>query len=345
MQQVDISLGFMPAFFHKHVGVTYGEAYYFDPGYRAEVECAEGRYLYDVLGRFGVGSPQPQPWPNIFVQPVDLVMRTQGAAWRFPADATVESVGTPWAALSPEEIARIDAQEAAHHPVLDELLAQYHVLERLYGESADIFSVKSGMMNIHTPYTTAHQLCGEELFVTMLLDPEGAQAIFAKVWQIYQAIFARISAVTGARLTRVQLGDCSAAMLSVEVYREVVLPVNQAIAKQFSVAGYHSCGSSSHLLPAFSTLPRLANIQLGPGTNLTDSAALLPGVKLEPLVDPLLLRNAEAEEVGDTITAMLHATAPAPATTLCAWSFDRETPIENVAAMYTAVEEFKQRSG
>src|SRR5450830_16043 len=102
MKRVDVSLNFMPAFYSKHLGVTYGEPYYFDPGYRARVECAEGRFLFEVLGKYGVGSQDPQPSPSVFIQPVDLVMRTQGAQWRFPPDATVESLGAPWAGLSPQ---------------------------------------------------------------------------------------------------------------------------------------------------------------------------------------------------------------------------------------------------
>jgi len=48
-----VSLNFMPAFCSKHLGLVYGEAYYFEPEYRAEVDCAEQRFLYETLG--GVG--------------------------------------------------------------------------------------------------------------------------------------------------------------------------------------------------------------------------------------------------------------------------------------------------
>jgi hypothetical protein len=332
-----ISLNFMPAFYHRHLGLEYGEAYYFDPAYRAGIERAEGRFLFEILGEYGVGSREPQPSTSVFIQAVDLIMRTQGAEWRFPADATVESWGTPWAGLAPAEIAAIDPTAAAHHPVIDALLAQYRTLERLYGERADVFGTKSGTMNIHTPFTTAHQLCGEELFVALLLEPERARLIFAKVWAIYAAIYARITAATGARLGRVQLGDCSAALLSAETYRSVVMPANQEVAARFAQAGYHSCGRSTHLLPEFRALPGLDSIQLGPGTDLAASARLLPGIHLQPLIDPVLMRQGTPETVAQALTRILHDTAGAPAVTLCAWSFDRDTPIDNVAAMYATV--------
>jgi len=177
-KRIEISLNFMPAFYHKHIGVRYGEAYYFDPSYRAQVERAEGRFLNELFGRYGVGSRDPQPSANIFIQPLDVVMRTQGAEWRFPEDGCVESWNTPWQKMTPDEIAKIDATAAAHHPAIGDIIAEHRAMARMYGERADVFSAKSGVMNVHTPYTTAQQLCGQELFVLMLTDPAAAKVIF-----------------------------------------------------------------------------------------------------------------------------------------------------------------------
>ncbi|MEI8139785.1 MAG: uroporphyrinogen decarboxylase family protein [bacterium] len=337
---VDISLNFMPAFFRKHLGVTYGDAFYFDPGHRANVERAESRFLYEVLGRFGVGSPTPSPSPSLFIQPIDLLKATQGTPVCCPLDATLETRGHAWADLSVAEIERLDPRAAAHHPFVDTLLGQYHELQRLYGDQADLFGLKSGMMNLHAPFTTAHQLCGETLFYLLVDDPKGARLIFDKIWALYQAVFARLRAEIGAPpLSRVNLGDCSASLISAEQYREVVLPANQAIAAKFTRANYHSCGSSSHLLEAFADIPGVKSIELGPGTNLPLAVRHLPGVAMRPLVDPLVMRNASPDAICALTRVMVTDCAPAPATTLCAWSFDRDTPIANVEAMYSAVKE------
>lgn len=333
-----ISLNLMPAFYHRHAGVTYGEAFYLDPAYRAEVERVEGRVQFDYWGRWGVGSADPQPSPSLFIQPIEIILRTQGAGWRFPVDATLESLGEPWADLSIAEIESLDPLEAAHHPVMDEIIAQYRELQRLYGDRADLFGLKSGMMTIHTPYTTAHQLRGQGLFIEMLTDPAGVAVIFDKVWAIVQAVFGRFADLVGADINSIHLGDCSASLLSAQTYRDVVLPVNQRLAAQYPSAGYHSCGSSTHLLPEFATLPHLASIQLGPGTDLAQAAHLLPGLHLMPLLDPVRFREDEPEGVRNLIADTLAATAPAPAVTLCAWSLDRDTPVDNVAALYAAVQ-------
>jgi uroporphyrinogen-III decarboxylase len=329
----------MPAFYHLHTGVTYGEAYYFDPGHRAEIERVEGRLQHDLWGRYEVGSPSPEPSPCLSIQTVDLILGTQGAQWRFPVDATLESWGEPWAGLSIAEIEALDPQAAAHHPIIERVIAHYRELQKLYGERADVLGIKSGVMGIHTPYTTAHQLRGQDLFIEMMVDPTAARVIFAKVWEIYQAIFGRLAELLQVKLTGLHLGDCSAALLSEPVYREVVLPVNQALAAEFATVGYHSCGSSSHLLADFARLPHLASIQLGPGTDLAAAAQTLPGVHLMPLIDPLPLRNDSPAAVAEMIREVLAATAPAPQVTLCVWSLDRDTHPDNVTALYETVKQ------
>lgn len=108
---MDISLNFMPSFFSKHAGITYGEDCYKDPEYRGRIECSESLFLHDALGRLAVGEARPRPSGNISIQPVDLVMGTRGAEWRMPADATLESWGRPWAGLS-AALAALDARAA-----------------------------------------------------------------------------------------------------------------------------------------------------------------------------------------------------------------------------------------
>lgn len=337
MPRPNISLNFMPAFYAKHAGLTYGEAFYFDPSYRASVERVEQALLHDLFGAHGVGSTDPEPSADIFFQPIEIILRTQGAEWVYRPDATLESQGTPWAGLSVSEIAALDAQDAANHPVVDAIIAQYDELRARYGDRADILGLRGGTMTIHTPYTTAQQLCGEDLFILLATDPEGTRVVLEKVWEIYQAVFGRFTTATNSQPQRVHLGDCAASLLGQAHYRQSVLPVNQMIAGEFSRVGYHSCGSSSHLLEAFAQLRGLDAAQLGPGTDLAAAARLMPGVVMEPLFDPVLMRDGTAGQVQQAVAEMVEQTATAPAVNICAWSFDRDTPFDNVHALYEAV--------
>jgi len=328
----------MPSFYNKHIGMEYGEGYYFDPTTRMEIESNEKRFLYEILGKFGEGSRKPEPSANIFIQPVDLIMITQGAEIRCPIDGTLETWGNPWRKLNIDEINKIDPIDAANHSIIDKIIKQYHEMVKMYGNKADIFGIKSGNMVIHSPYTTAHQLCGEELFFKMLDSPDEVRMIFSKIWQLYKSIFSRLTVELKApNPTMLNIGDCSACMLSSELYNDIVLPKNIKITKGFKTLKYHSCGSSTHLLNNFTKLPLLNTIELGPGTDLAKGAELFPHIIMAPLLNPLLMLNNTPLEVEKHIEEMIKATLPAPKTIICAWSLDRETQLSNLEALYATV--------
>jgi len=336
---ITVSLDFMPAFYARHLGLEWGEGYYFDPVYRSQVEVARDRFLYDILGEHGVGSSDPTPSPCLFIQPVDLFMRTQGAEWRFPLDATVESWGQPWRGMSVAEIVALDPRSAAAHPVVDAIIRQYADLRKLYGDKADVLGLRSDAMVIHGPYTTAHQLLGEDVFMLMCDDPEGAQQVFAKVWEIYQAVLGRIaSAIEAPPACHIHIGDCAASLISVELYRACVLPADNSIAGSFDACSYHSCGPSTHLLQEFALVRGLDAIQLGPGTDMLEAEQALPeSIELQPLIDPVLMRDSTPDEVNTSISQLVEPLRRRGGGTLCAWSFDSDTPVENVARMYETV--------
>ena len=338
MNKLGLSLNLMPSFYHKHLGTNYGEGYYFDPGYRSEIEKQEQLFLYEILGKYGEGSKQPIPSTDLMIQPVDLVMATQGARVVCPEDATLETWGNPWSGLSVEEIERIDPQEAAHHPVIDRIISQYHEMEKMYGNKADIFGIKAGNMSIHAPYTTAHQLCGEELFCKMLDNPAEIRIILMKIWQIYRTIFGRLREILNAPVPhQLNMGDCSACMLPQDLYHDLVLPVNCEITNGFQEVKYHSCGGSTHLLNDFAGIPKLKIIELGPGTDFSEGVKLMPGAEMRPLVDPVPVRNNSSEQVTELMEYIISAISSAPQTLICAWSLDRETPIVNLEAICSTV--------
>jgi len=268
-------------------------------------------------------------------------MCTQGAEWHFPPDATVESWGQPWKGLSVAEVEALDPRAAASHPVVDAIISQYAGLRRRYGAKADVLGLRSGVMGIHGPYTTAHQLLGQDLFLLMSDDPDGARRVFAKVWEIYRAVLGRIAqAVEAPPAHRVCIGDCAASLISAELYRACVLPVNQEIACGFAACTYHSCGPSTHLLHEFAKVPGLAATQLGPGTDLRTAQQVLPDpVELQPLIDPMLMLDGGQDDVRRTIAELAGILQERGKGTLCAWSFGAETPMENVTAMYETVAE------
>ena len=63
----------------------------------------------------------------------------------------------------------------------------------------------------------------------------------------------------------------------------------------------------------------------------------MPRVHIAPLVYPVLMREGNPDTVDEDVDRILTDTLASPRVTLCAWSFDRDTPVENVAQIYDTV--------
>lgn len=341
-RKIDISLNLMPSFYNKHLGLKYGESYYFDPEYRAKIEIAEAEFNYEILGKYGVGTLIHSPSPAMYIQAVDLFNAVMGSPINYPEDATFETVGGAWEDTELFQILEIDPLSAAYHPLINRLLAQQKEMEKLYGEKAEIFYLKSGLYSIHGAYTTAVQLCGEKFFIWMMEAPDASISVLHKIIEIYDAIYDRMrKEIKAPPPNKVILGDCSACMLSPDLYRDIVLPVNQKFLTRTSDKVYHSCGASTHLLKEFAKLGNVNCWQLGFGTDYKLATELLHNELIMPLIDPKILRNSSTDEVNSYLIEVLEQTEKATNVTIGAWSLDRETPIKNLLALYQAFEEYK----
>lgn len=332
---VSVSLNFMPSFYHARLGIEYGEEYYFNPEHRIWIGREEQKLLYTLFKKYGVGSPESAPDCIIQIQAVDLIRGLAGSRWQFPRDAVLESLDTVWAGVDPDKIASLDPHDFAFHPIMDRIISQYRYMSEKYGNAADVFYMKTGdMMSIHSPYTTAHQLCGEDIFIYLASEPEKAQTIFTKIWDIYQAVYGRISDELKHKPEMLFIGDCSASLLSPEIYGKSVMPFNRSMLSGFQKAGYHSCGASNHILSHIADTGSFSMIQLGPGTDMTKAAEYMPDSLLQPLTDPVLMREGQPADVENWIRQTVRPALKGREMMICAWALDRDTPEKNVCAMY-----------
>ena len=162
--------------------------------------------------------------------------------------------------------------------------------------------------------------------------------IFAKVWELYQAIFARIAAATGARPhAHPTWRLCRLAHFAADVSRG-------RLADQPGVGFPVRAGGLSFLRsihPSACRLSRAAQLGLhsawrrhGPSGRRSLVAGSSHAAAGRSGADAR--RRSRCDPPHDR----RHLAAPrplAPAVTLCTWSFDRNTPLENAAALYDAV--------
>lgn len=126
----------------------------------------------------------------------------------------------------------------------------------------------SGRATIHGVLTTAQKLCGETIFMDLLTEPAPCVQLLNWIADAYIVLCWHFARVADLPITDVHVGECSCCMVSSALAEEFIAPVTSRIGAALGPVRFHSCGTSTHLLPAVAKIDRLHSLDLGSGTSL-----------------------------------------------------------------------------
>ncbi|MEI6386299.1 MAG: hypothetical protein WCQ50_06680 [Spirochaetota bacterium] len=166
-----------------------------------------------------------------------------------------------------------DIAKAGWVPRVLETYLAYQELLAPYLEQASALRIT--LPDLQGPLDTVEQLCGEELFVELLENPQQAARAFMRAAEL-QVAGARLFApftndgpagfshqhgflVKGGILIRCD----SAVMISPELYRDLVAPADEFVLSELGGGGLHSCGRIGHSVPEMLKLPSLCSFDFG----------------------------------------------------------------------------------
>jgi uroporphyrinogen-III decarboxylase len=198
------------------------------------------------------------------------------------------------------------------------------------------------------PFSTAVDLVGEDFYWWLLEYPEACHMLLDRITKGMIRAENNFRKVDQRPRTQYSLGEDSAQIVSPEIFREFCVPYDSQLYEAFGAGladgrGMHMCGSSSHL---HETLLRDLRI-----TGLSSfSYEIDPTVVAENLggkvyllgnVNPMLMLSGSREEVKEAAKECLTALAPSGGFVLSdGGAVCPGTPIENLAALVEAAEEY-----
>lgn len=345
-----ISFSFHPAYNSRHFAADYGQRYHCDPMFRIETDIKVAKGLYREFGEYGIGDPDPKPELSVGIQPLDFMNAALGGQMIFKSD---ESVRTPDRPLSNikcvSQLEKMGDIDWKNHPLFHELFRQVDQMRSAYPELPvsgvqgvwqDGEDGQHSFLTMHTPYTTAFRLVGDEILVIMMLDADFAVAIFDWLMRQYERLWQAICDRFGWRGTKIHFGDCAATMLSPELYERLSLPLYQRLMANYEGGVIHSCGGSSHLLELFAQVPRINQLQLGDGTDLKKARDLFPHSSIYAYYDPGQFRTDRPEHIEKKLWQMCEQLQD-NFSVECGGA-DPDTPEENVMTFLTVAKKIKK---
>ena len=112
-------------------------------------------------------------------------------------------------------------------------------------------------------------------FVELYSDPAGMHHLIDIAAETISRLIKLFADVGERQVTGIHLGDCAASLVSARHYLEYAAPSLESLIGRYGPACLHSCGPSTHLLPAFGRIGGIEEFHLGWDTDLADARARL----------------------------------------------------------------------
>ncbi len=331
-KEITISKGWVA----QHVGIVFDQQYYFDPMHRHKLDlqaqdAVEGHFpgmqvffSESNLGRYQFYNPAQVLVGGI--QPNMILGMLLGAEF-LPAPAHDADISPmPWQGRSPDELP--DPAALMEHEVIQLFSRQIEQVN----DSGEMVAVpplfwdSSGRAAIHGVLTTAQKLCGEDVFMDLLVEPERAVQLLNWIADGFVAMLRHFSPSQPGGLEMLHIGECSACMVDPAMFAGQIVPVLNRICDELDCEmRMHSCGPSDHLLEPFKQMPRLTSLDLGGETSVARvreifgaglHVSIAPPVSLLTSNDTVPLREwmAGVREANDggNLTFLLHIEAEYP---------------------------------
>ena len=312
----------------KHYDIVFDRDYYFNPDKRYEIDrmCSEiaAKDFADLdifYSESNLGQPAYISEDQVLVggiQPNMILGMLIGAD--FIANKAMD------ADISPTPL---KGQDLDNLPTPESLLQ--HEIIKLFDEQIrqlkggaltpipPFFWDASGRATIHGALTTAQKFLGENIFIDLMIQPEKIVKVMDWITDCYIVLVRHFSELADLPITAVHVGECSASLVSDALFQQFVAPQAQRIAESLGPLRFHTCGPSTHLLPAINAITGLASLDLGGGTSLARVRGLFGKdfpVDIAPLAPDFSASTAEpilawaqqvvADNAGGTLKIVYH---------------------------------------
>ncbi|MEW6231888.1 MAG: uroporphyrinogen decarboxylase family protein [Chloroflexota bacterium] len=343
-----VEIVFHPSWWNRHYGLTFDEAFFFDPTKRVESERLMRAALYQRFGDLGLGEANAIPRPVI--GPVHLAAgflpsAVLGCQIRYFEDASPEVIP---ADLSDEQVAALDVPDLGTNPAFGKLIALMDGLQAQYG-------TLEGDVNWEGVQNVALNLRGAQLFVDYYENPALARRLLDVVARTLTAIAAYVRCRTGSNSMAVNRivgavdphislhSNCTVAMISARTYRQYLLNYDRQMAKELWPYGIHHCGADMHkVCHEYAMVDGAEFFDVGWGSDVATCRAALPNAIFSLRLSPVRVATLTPTEVMADVENLLRTAGPLERAALCCINMDETTPDANVRAIFEVVERYRR---
>lgn len=330
-------IGFTPNWYHQALGIDFGERWHTDPDYRRQTIIAMGRELKRRFGSIQIGGIQG---PD---HPADLLTGVFGnalVAASYGVPIEYHAASWPWSKhqfLSDEEAARLKPPDLDSNPFFAILMEQVEWVARANGRV-------EGFINWQGVLNNAYRLRGQSLFIDMATEPERVRHVFECVTTTMidgaRRLYER-QRQTGVEINHFTVSNCIVNMISPELYREFLLPLDQHISEAFGLIGVHNCAwKADPYLAHYAAIPNLGYVDMGMCSDMPRARQYFPDLRRAIMYTPMDVANKTSAELRTDLDRIAREYGPCD---MVFADIDAGTPDERVTELVKLCEEISER--
>ncbi len=325
---------FLPSWWNRNYGVAFGEHIIFDPDYRTEVSLFLARTLAQRFPELQIGSPDPKPQvtqPNLDNATTPALA---GCEIHYPAD------NYPWNMHLPEErIAGLQLpSDLTQVFPYNEIISQVSYLNRKLELDATPWLPTRGVLN------DAALLQGTSLFSDLLTNPQRAKHVLDYSHQLLMRLMRLNKEELGYR-GMVMIANCTAIMISPEMYKDLLLPYDLLIQQQTAAYGQefglHHCGVLDAYTSAYRAIPHIHFLETGSESNIRAALEAFPESSVQYIFSAKHMLHSKPARIHDTMEQIMDAARGCERRfRISAPDIEYGTPDENLLEIFACCRQF-----
>jgi len=329
-------IGFTPNWYHKSLGIDFGEKFHNDPVYRKQSLAAmrneiDNRFPGNQIGKNG-DDATPDLLTGLFG--ACAIAAIYGVPIRYETDQWPVNEHVH---ISDEEMGNLQPPHLSENPFFKKNLNQVDWIAQNEG---NVY----GFMNWQGVLNNAQRIRGQELFMDFYINPEAVKNLLSCVCTTMieaAKILQQKQLESGIEFTFFTVSNCIVNMLSPELYNEFILPFDQKIAKAFDTIGIHNCAwSATPYLDDYAQVPKVGYIDMGMDSDLEKAKQLFPETRRAIMYTPMDVASKTTEQIRNDMELIAKKYGPCD---IVAADIENGTPDEKVMELIKICKDISEK--
>ncbi len=318
---------FMPSWWHRGYGVTYGKRFVFDADYRTECHRYFERTLAERFAGCALGDRDAKPKVTSPDFGNAVTPAVAGCEVEFPDD------NYPWNRHIPMEkvLTLVPPQDPRSQFPYTEIISQVASLNGKLGADARPYLPTRGILN------DAELIVGEDIFADMIGSPGQANGLFTYLLDLFTANM-KVNVEEYGYKSNIILTNCAIMMISPGMYESVLMGYDR---KMWGIASrlglgfmIHHCGHFDQYRDTYRKLGKIDMLEIGWGSDLRRAMETFPETRFSYIFNPTFLMRSTRQQVRDKIREIFEAArGNLHRLVLAMADVEHGTPDENIAEM------------